>query len=124
MITENIEKAIHTVVEAVLITGESRPYVPGEVNEHHDDVVAEAEKQIKSFIRAEAINLADKIIGKDIVLHNLTDTHGDTFLDPSEKAIYDKQVQQRIELAKYQNPPQVGPTGPEQINDELSENEA
>lgn len=117
MITQGIEKALKDILLEVYFSA-------NEIGSESEQMLEDSLPQVLTLVRAEAINLADKIIGKDIVLHNLTDTHGDTFLDPSEKAIYDKQVQQRIELAKYQNPPQVGPTGPEQINDELSENEA
>lgn len=119
MITEGLENAVKDILLEVYFSA-------NEIGSESEQMLEDSLPQILTLVRAEAINLADKIIGKDIVLHNLTDTQGDTFLDPSEKAIFDHQVKQRIELAVYQNPPtpQIGPTGPEEINEELSENEA
>jgi hypothetical protein len=101
MITEGIEDAVERVL-----------YREGDLDAR--------KKEMLTLIRAEAINLADKIIGKDRVLHADTDLkEGVMRLDREDKAVFDFQVQQRIKLAQYQNP-QTGPV----INNELSENEA
>lgn len=110
MITKGIEDAVmHSLAEAQLA-------------ETGTDLL-KRKREILNLIRMEAINLADKIIGKDIMMHNTYDENGEAHLNPQEKAVFDHQVKQRIMLAEYQKP-QDGPTGPEDlINPELSEGE-
>jgi hypothetical protein len=117
MITPNINQRVKERLEATYHAGAS-----GEVT---DGTVLAGQLELMALIREEAINLADKIIGKDRVVHSRTDLEqGVDTINREDKAVFDLQVQQRIALAKYQNP-QNGPTGPEDIiNADLSENES
>lgn len=115
MITQDLEAAVEHSLEEI--------FIAGEVGER--DILIVRIGEVKNFIRIEAINLAHTIIGKDKILHNVYDSHGEPVLNPQEKAVFDFQVAQRVALASYQKPIERGkPTGPEDlINPELSENE-
>lgn len=118
MITKGLNEALDHIIEDL--------YLEIQPNDNPaNTVMADRKRELIALIRAEAINLADKLIGKDRVIHSTVDLkEGTDILDREDKAVYDYQVQQRIALAKYQNP-MNGPTGPEELlNDELSENEA
>lgn len=118
MITPNLDSRVAHIVEDIFLAGASGDEVTSVV-------VPVRKREIIDLIRTEAINLADSIIGKDRVLHSTTDLkEGVDVIDREDKAVFDFQVAQRIELAKYQNPNPVGPTGPEQVlNSNLSPNE-
>jgi uncharacterized protein (DUF1778 family) len=125
MITKDLDKALEQFVVTTMELGVDTNSPEKKVKRLLEEDIQLKVKELTSLVRAEAINLADKIIGKDRILHNLIDENGEEFLDPIDKAIFDHQVQQRLELAKYQNQPQLGASGPEDLIDsELSENEA
>ena len=117
MITPNINQRVKDRL--------GKTYSAGASGEVTDSVVLAGQLEIMALIREEAINLADRIIGKDRVVRSHTDVEqGVDVLDREDKAVFDFQVTQRIALARYQNP-QNGPTGPEDIiNPDLSENES
>lgn len=115
MITKDIDKAVGAILEDL--------YLEIQPNDNPANTTLEDRKrEMMALIRMEAINLADRIIGKDRVLHAHTDVkEGVMRLDREDKAVFDFQVQQRIKLAQYQNP-QIG--AEHLLNEELSENEA
>lgn len=117
MITEGIEAAVEHIAQELYNEGANG------VAFNMDKFVAAREQELLALIRAEAINLADKLIGNDILLHS-NHKPNDGELNPVEKAVFDYQVRQRIALAVYQNPPK-GNThdAVDIINAELSENE-
>lgn len=96
MITKGLKKAVRHSVEDTFHTGRlcqsGNMDATGQVEMRTDEMMA--------LIKAEAINLADKIIGKDIILHG-----NGSNLDPTDKAVFDFQVNQRLILAEYQNAP-------------------
>lgn len=113
MITKGVQEAIGHELEEI--------FIAGEVGEK--EVLTARKQEIYKLIRMEAVNLADQIIGKDRIIHSDHDSHGNEFLDPADKAVFDFQVSQRVKLAEYQNP-KGKPTGPEEmVNNELAENE-
>lgn len=119
MITPGLSNSLEHIVEEIYFAGAG-----GE--SPLEDVKRDRLAELSVLIKSEAINLGEKMIGKEKILHDLTDENGNTFLDPSEVAVRDFQVAQRLVIADYQKPhtPQIGITGPEEINEELSENEA
>lgn len=124
MITEGLEKALRHIVEETMIAGSELNAPQKKVHRLAEEDIQAKVGELSNLIRAEAINLADKIIGKDQIMHSVYDSHGEEVLNHAEKAVYDFQVKQRVELAKYQNLQRGGVTGPEAlINQELSSNE-
>lgn len=117
MITKNIDSAIEHLIEDTFHAG-ALPDAPVL------EIVADKKKELLAFMRAEAINLADSIIGKDRVLHSHLDSHGSEYFDPADKAVFDYQVAQRVVLADYQSGKKKfdGPTGP-MVDDNLAPNE-
>lgn len=82
-------------------------YYEGAYNgaENMDRLAAARLKELHMLVRAEAINLADQIIGKDRLIHSHVDLQeGEDIMDKEDKAVFDFQVKQRIQLAAYQNP--------------------
>lgn len=63
-------------------------------------------KEVEKLAKEEAIKLADKLIGKDILVHyDRSDPMDDTpGLKKDELAVLNFQAAQRLLLAKYQNP--------------------
>jgi hypothetical protein len=120
MLTRGIENAVEHLIEDTFLAG-ALPDAPA------SEIIADRKREVLTLIRAEAINLADKIIGKDRVLHSTIDSHGDEYFDPADKAVFDFQVAQRLKLSEYQSPPKesrgVVIGSEEIINPELSENE-
>lgn len=115
MITQGIEFAVEQVLASTWYDGQKADENRG------TDVLESKKQEVLGLIRAEAINLADRIIGKDKLLHGTQKQ-----LNPIDKAVFDFQVKQRVELAKYQNDykQQGKVTGPEEVlNPDLSENE-
>jgi hypothetical protein len=111
-ITPGLENTVEHILHDTFFAGAS-----GE--QPINSVVPNRTVEILALIRAEAINLADQMIGKDRIIHG----EPTGAMNASDKAVYDYQVAQRIFLSKYQNP-QNGPTGPEALlNPELSPNE-
>jgi hypothetical protein len=116
MITEDIIQATKQILRETFFDGKSDERTENEV-------IEQRLSELVTLMRAEAINLADKLIGPDILIH---DNHkaNDGSLNPVEKGIFDFQVKQRIALSVYQNPPAGLVNNPsELINAELSENE-
>ena len=116
MITLGLESSVEHILTEVI-------YAAVSDEKPTKEIIAERKKEMLSLIKAEAINLADHIIGKDRVIHSETDLQqGIEVINRADKAVFDFQVKQRIELAKYQNPGQVVPTV-SLTNKELSPNE-
>ena len=116
MITEGLDKAVKHILEDVYYSADIEiDPIDMVINDRYNEMVV--------LIRSEAINLADKIIGKDMTLHNVYDINGEPVLNPQEKAVFDFQVAQRVKLAEYQNPKsKPSSIGPEiTINEELNE---
>lgn len=123
MITKGLGMAVEILLHDTIVRGQDLVLSKEPTEDGKNEIIAQKKKELIALIRAEAINLADSLIGKDKVMQGELDLkEGVARLDPCDKAVYDFQVKQRIALAEYQNP-QNGPTGPV-IDPELSENEA
>lgn len=116
MITPELTSSVKQVLE--------RTYYAGASGNPTDEAVAKHQREIELLIKAEAVALADKLIGKDRVLHSHTDIkEGVDILDREDKAVYDFQVAQRVQLARYQNPQPVSMGIDVVLNSGLSPNE-
>jgi hypothetical protein len=127
MITRGLEEAVEHFIIETMESGADANYPEKQVKRLLNEDIQVKKQEMLTLIRAEAINLADKIIGKDRTLHSSLGVDDQMVFDEVDKAVYDFQIKQRVILADYQKSQTLNatPTGPEMlVNSDLSENEA